>query len=112
MIKSFWKKYNGAQGVLIWLPALFISTLVLKAQMDIPYPFWEVVLNLVYGVSKIFLAEFIGSVLLQVNQPLYFAIVHEPESLDIKCNTPGFREAAFKTYYAYILLSGLVLAFA
>lgn len=111
-MKIFWRKYNGAQAVILWLPLLFISTTILKSQMDIPYPFWELVLNLIYALSKIFLAEFIASVMLQVMQPQYFEIIHNIENVDEKCKTPGYRDSARYFYFGYILLCGLVLAFA
>lgn len=111
-MRNFWKKYNGAQAVVIWLPLLFLSTTILKSQMDIPYPFWELVLNLVYGISKIFLAEFIASVMLQIMQPTYFTVIHEPEILPEECKTPGYRDTAKYFYFGYVLLAGLVLSFA
>jgi len=111
-MRNFLKKYNGAQSLIIWLPLLFISTTVLKSKMDIPYPFWTLVLNMIYGISKVFLAEFIGSIMLRIMQPTYFNIIHEPEIVPKECNTQTYRDSATKFYFGFVFLSGLILAFA
>jgi len=111
-IKSFWVKYNGATSVIVWLPLLFVSSTALNSKMDIPFPFWEITLNLIVGVCKIFLAEFLGSVMLKINQKEYFNVVHEPEVVDTSKLTPGWRDTAYKYYALYCLGAYLVLAFA
>jgi hypothetical protein len=111
-IKSFWRKYNGAWLVLTWLIFLFFSATLVKNTNGIPFPYWEYLLNLEYGITKVFLSEFLASVLLAVNQPIYFDIVHDDENLDEKCKTLEYRTKALNTYYAYLLACGLVLAFA
>lgn len=80
--------------------------------MDIPYPAIELALNLVYGICKIFLAELIGSVLLQINQPQYFDVVHESENITKEQMTPSWRDTAFKYYAVYCIGAFLVLGFA
>lgn len=111
-MKTFWRKYNGSQAFLIWLPILFGSSYLVRSNMDIPYPVVELALNLIYGICKIFLAELVGSVLLQVNQPQYFDVVHESEHITKDQLTPSWRESAFKYYALYCLGAFLVLGFA
>jgi hypothetical protein len=112
-VKNFFKKWNGAVVFPIVLAVFFISNYILSNTTGDEYPLLAVV-GVALAVAKIFLAEFIGSVLLYINQNDYFKVIHDQDDpkIDLKYKTQPWRDAAIKFYILYCVLAGLVLAFA
>lgn len=112
-VKLFFKKWNGAIVFPIVLAIFFISNFILSNSTGDEYPLLAVV-GVALAIAKVFLAEFLGSVLLYINQPEYFKVIHDQDNpnLELKYKNQTWRDSATKYYILYCLLAGLVLAFA
>lgn len=112
-ISKFFKAWNGA----VIFPFVLIAFLGLNHIMSITtgdeFPLVALV-GILLAVAKAFLAEFIGSVLLYINQPDYFKVIHsqDEKDLELKYKSSSWREAALKYYALYCVGAFLVLAFA
>jgi hypothetical protein len=109
-IALFFKKWNGALFAPIFIVLFWFASVASSGATGAEYSMISFV-SLIIAICKIFFAEFFASILLYINQPDYFKVIHEPESLTPEKNNKPWRDSAHQFYLAYLFAAALILAF-